>query len=753
MTTDEKELTNPAFDPENHDTGYAARQEFGALFRKIYSDVYALIEGQASEQDVYELLTQRVLTIPHIQSSSLFVFSDTGGPFHELKAVAASGEQEVPEPLTAKTKSGTFKAVDGGTLHPYQYKYFKIVALRKHVGWLGICASHEVDSETSDFLQTVTFLAGVAYERPHATKQIQHLSNKLEVLNELNKLIASGSGVERICRTIAREAAFRFGAECALVLLLPESEEDLDIVGSYGCPPKSLPSSIDMHNTQIGRSLKLGGMISIPDLRVQQDHGFDFLSTLGFSCVHWSSIDIRGENLGAVVIGYREQKELSEFEGDMLEEFARATAVAIVSAKNREKLAKYASTLEELVEERTRDLAVQTARADEANQAKSRFVANMSHELRSPLTAIVGYSSVLAEGIFGPINNEQKDALCAIAKAAEHLKDLINDVLDISKVEAGKEDPEPAEVEIYKLIEQVFKLMMQTAMGKGVELAPVQMPENPELAALKVWVDPRHIRQILINILSNAIKYTPAGGKVSLRVERLGDKAKIIVSDTGVGVSEEQKEKLFERFHRGDDTYSRTQVGTGIGLSLTKRLTEMNGGKIGVESEVGKGSDFWVLIPLAEGAAGVPKGALALDAEDNMLNCRLDGLNVLIVDDNHSTCEVLATIIKSVGGNPYIAYSVAEGKKISQNTELDTALIDLAIPGENGLDLLDYFRKICDRPLSVMPLIVVSACVFDSDKQEALHHGASAFVPKPFSPAKIVNLIRDLTTAAAIDLL
>jgi CheY-like chemotaxis protein len=133
------------------------------------------------------------------------------------------------------------------------------------------------------------------------------------------------------------------------------------------------------------------------------------------------------------------------------------------------------------------------------------------------------------------------------------------------------------------------------------------------------------------------------------------------------------------------------------------------------------------------------------------LNCRLDGLNVLIVDDNQSTCEVLATIIRSVGGNPYIAYSVAEAKKISQSAELDTALIDLAIPGENGLDLLNYFRKTCDRPLSVMPLIVVSACVFDSDKQEARLHGASAFVSKPFSPAKIVNVIRDLTTAAAID--
>lgn len=729
---------------------YAGPPAASIDFHSSLGDIQSLIEKQSPEEEIFDKIVTACTKTTAVEAAVIFMLREPNS--HELELSARSGTRSIPAPVTSSTKSGTMQAVQiEQTSHNTPYVYFRIRAQRKTVGWLGAYSPSKLSTIHTAQLESFAFLAGIARERPQTSAQLQHFQNKLEVLTELNKLVASGSSLERVARALAKEAAFRFSADCALGLLLEDSGEILAVRGKYGCPPRSVADSVEFQNNHLGRALKLGGIISVPDLNVQHDHGLNFLLEIGIKSAHISSIHIKGEGLGAIIIGFRSRRDLSEFEGDVFEEFTRGAAVAIASAKNREQLSKYAGKLEELVEERTHDLAVQTARADEANQAKSRFVANMSHELRTPLTAIVGYSSVVAEGIFGPVNQEQKDALNAIAKAAEHLKELINDVLDVSKIEAGKEDPEPAEVEIYNLLEQVFKLMMQTAMGKNIKLSPVDAPPDSELRELKAWVDPRHIRQIMINLVSNAVKYTPSGGKVSLHIKKMGDKCKITVRDTGIGLSPAQVDKVFERFGRGDDSYSRTQVGTGIGLSLTKRLIEMNGGKIGVRSEVNKGSDFWILVPLASEENIIRKDSSGVEAEESLTATRLDGLNILIVDDNLSTCEVLETIIRSVGGNPYSAYSVQEAKKVAEQTALDTALVDLAIPGENGIELIKYFRKQCSKPLSTMPLIVVTACVFDSDREEAMQHGASEFIAKPFSPAKIVKTIRDLTTASVVN--
>lgn len=711
-------------------------------------DLLALFESNLSPSELHTRLVQAACTVPGIDGVALYL-SAARRRFEELELVAKAGVIDVPPPVTSRTKSGTLTAITQEQ-EAERFKYKKLAANGATSGWLGVHYRAALSAAADEYLQLIAFLAAAGHEQAVAAEMVRHACDKLEVLNELNKLVASGAPIEKMARSVAREAAFRFAAGCALTFLLSEHEDTLLLKGSYGCSPKCVPESLNVNDTQIGRALRLGGIMSLPNLAQRQGHGLDFLAAQGFSCVHWSSIEMKGEPLGVLLIGFPEEKELSDLQNDMLEEFARGVAVAIANAKNREKLAKYAGKLEELVQERTADLQIQTARADEANQAKSRFVANMSHELRTPLTAIVGYSSVLSEGIFGPINKEQNDALLAIAKAGEHLKELINDVLDVAKVEAGKEDPQPSAVEIWKLLEQIYKLMMQTAMSKGVQLDPLPKPKAGGEEELKAWCDARHLRQILINLASNAVKYTPTGGKVSVEVEKIGDKAKIVVADTGIGIPVEQQGKLFERFSRGEDSYTKTQLGTGIGLSLTRKLVEMNGGKIGVESEAGKGSRFWILVPLVATGADA-HGAIDNTAEASSLtNTRLDGLNVLVVDDNHGTCEVLETIIKSVGGNVYIAYSAHDARIISENTSLDTALIDLAMPGESGLSLLDYFRKQADKPLSTMPLIVVSACVFETDREEAMAHGASAFVAKPFTPGKIVNTIRSLTTSAAL---
>lgn len=657
------------------------------------------------------------------------------------------GKEDTPQQLSLIAKSDSCE-IPQNKLSGAPFHYFDIISSDKTVGHLGVKAPEGLGSLIADELNFLAHFVRIVYEHQRRERIIKLHENRLEVLNQCNQLIASNMELEKITRTLSRELAFRFSADIALTLLLSENGEGLEVKGTFGCAPDVITKRIPLQNTFIGRSLRMGGMVSIPDLGARDDVGLDFLSGLAISSLQCCSIEVRGEILGMIIIGFQHPTLFDEHDALMFEEFARAVAVAIANAQYQARLTAYTERLEELVRQRTQDLERQTQRAEEANRAKSRFVANMSHELRTPLTAIIGYSSVLADGVFGSVNEKQKDALYSITRSSDHLKELIDEVLNLARIEAGKEDPEPSKIELYPLLLQVHKLMLQTAVGKGVKIAPLSIQDKDKVA--KLWIDPRHVRQILLNLMSNGVKYTPQGGTVWLEIEIIGDKVKISVRDTGVGISPEKLEKLFERFERGDDQYSLAQTGTGIGLSLTKHLTEINGGRIGVTSELGVGSTFWVLIPQAD-ASSLAEPIPETMNEDSSTFSRLDGLNILVVDDNEMAREVLETILTRVGGRAYPVATVAQAKLTAEGVPLDAALIDLAIPGESGLQLIEYFRKYCKPPLSTMPLIVVSACVFETDRQRAMAEGASFFIAKPFRPVEIIETIRDLTTSSVLN--
>jgi len=707
--------------------------------------VRKLFQVESDPRKKLAAIVTYTLKLPGIHSSTLLLPSIKNPTGTELERVAKLGKHLVPLPSESNTSTTT--GATGIHVINSNLTYIDVNCPADRVGKLGVMYSSEPNQEIFACLKELAWACELAYEKLQRISNITVLKERLEVLSELSQLVVSGSDLGRISKTISREAAFRFGADTSLIFILNEEQDNIVVSGSYGCPRSKLPDQIQTSNSLLANSLRVGGISSVPDLSARKDESLSFLVNNGIGCFHSCPLVAKGQIVGIILVGFKQNTVLNSQNALMLKEFAQAAAVAVENSRSRERVSAYTEKLEELVEKRTADLAVQMSESEKANMAKSRFVANMSHELRTPLTGIIGYASVLRDGIYGETNQKQKEALTSIARSSEHLRDLIDEVLNLSKIEAGKDVAEPSSVEIVSLLKQNYKLMLQNAKSKGLEFTG--LPDDVSaLKGVKAWIDPRHIRQVVINLVSNAIKYTPQGGRIKVDAEILGDKIKISVIDTGVGISEEHQKRLFTRFERGIDTYSQTQTGTGIGLSLTKRLVELNGGKIGVSSIEGKGSTFWILIPLDE-SSSIDQVASDEDSSRRADNS-LDGLNILIVDDNETTCQVLEAIVTRGGGAAFCATSVGEAKSISQDHEIDAALVDLAIPGESGLDLINYIRKETAPPVANMPLIVVSACVFDSDRERAIESGASDFIPKPFRPHEIVKAIRDLTTESVL---
>jgi signal transduction histidine kinase len=288
-----------------------------------------------------------------------------------------------------------------------------------------------------------------------------------------------------------------------------------------------------------------------------------------------------GEIIGSINIARRERGSFSDHQVGLIKTFADQAVIAIENVR-----------LFHEIQEKNLQLEI-------AGKHKSEFLANMSHELRTPLNAIIGFSEVLLEKMFGEMNEKQEDYLKDIHSSGKHLLSLINDILDLAKVEAGRMELNLSKFDLPTAIDNALTLIRERAMRHSIALAAEVDPQLGELNA-----DERKFKQILLNLLSNAVKFTPEGGSITVGAHLAGDMIEVEVTDTGIGIAPEDQAAVFEEFKQVGTDYTRKAEGTGLGLALTRRLVELHGGTMGLKSEPGKGSTFTFTLPLVPAAPG-----------------------------------------------------------------------------------------------------------------------------------------------------
>ncbi len=379
------------------------------------------------------------------------------------------------------------------------------------------------------------------------------------------------------------------------------------------------------------------------------------------------------------------------------------------------------------------ELRIANIELSSAVQLKDEFLASMSHELRTPLNAILGMTEILLEEMVGALNDKQVSFLRIVDESGKHLLSLINDILDLSKIEAGKLALEFSTVDVRTVCEAALRLVKPAADAKKHKLH-LNCSANLE----RIRVDERRVKQVLVNLLDNALKFTREGGSMGIDVEQDLERGKVSFSvwDTGIGIATEHIPQLFKPFSQLEHGLAKQHAGTGLGLSLVKRLAEMHGGSVSVDSSVGVGSRFTVSLPHTPRMAYI-ESSPPPSYHTQRTNLLPPGIlcTVLVVDDNLPNLQMLRDYLMLKGYNILTAQSGPEALDILESTSIHAVLMDIQMPGMDGLEVIRILRR--DPRFAALPIIAVTALAMTGDRERCLAAGATEYAPKPLSPRQV----------------
>jgi signal transduction histidine kinase len=417
------------------------------------------------------------------------------------------------------------------------------------------------------------------------TAELTRSVGELRALGEVSQAVSSTLDLGNVLETIVSRAVQLSGSDQGIVYEFDEGSQTFHARATHRITPKHLETvqtaPIRLGEGAIGRAGVIREPVQVLDT---QDEGQlvapqvrELLLREGMRSLLAVPLVREQRLLGGLVILRREPGAFANDVVGVLQTFATQSVLAIQNARL------------------FRELADKSRQLEVASQHKSEFLANMSHELRTPLNAIIGFSEVLSERMFGELNEKQDEYLKDIHASGQHLLSLINEILDLSKIEAGKMELELSEFHLPTAIDNALMLVRERAGRRGIAL---QNTVDERLEQIRA--DERKIRQVLLNVLSNAIKFTPEGGRISVEAKPVNGSIEVSVTDTGVGIAPEDQEAVFEEF-RQVGTAEKKVEGTGLGLALSRKFIELHGGKIWVKSQLGQGSTFTFTVPVRPG--------------------------------------------------------------------------------------------------------------------------------------------------------
>ncbi|MEK6753681.1 MAG: ATP-binding protein [Chloroflexota bacterium] len=573
-------------------------------------------------------------------------------------------------------------------------------------------------------------------ERKHGEEKIKRQLERLTALREIDQIITSTFDLRLSLDALTAHTASLLAVDAVTVLLVNSATNMLEYGAGLGFWTDTIKTtSVKLGESYAGRAAAARNIVNIN--LVDEPHSLllaGLLKDENFVSYYGAPLIAKGKVIGVLEVYNRSIVERDEDWFDFFNTLAGQAAIAIDNARLFEDLQRTNIELEMRVVERTADLI-------RANRAKDEFLATMSHELRTPLNAVLGMSESLQEGTYGELTPRQVEILRIIAESGRHLLELINDILDLSKIEAGKLElqAEPVAVEAY--CRACIRMIKETAFLKNLQVS-MSNTSNIEV----IHADGRRLKQMLVNLLSNAIKFTPAGGQVGLEVSKEGDDAiRFSVWDTGIGIPADQLEKLFQPFVQLDSSLSRQYSGTGLGLALVRDLAELHGGRVGVESEAGRGSRFHFIIPTQ--SLNMPlvesvKLSAGLKRKETITSPNGEKRRILLAEDNVTNMLVTSDYLNDKGYQIIEARNGFEAVEQALGQKPDLILMDIQMPGMSGLEAIKRIRAA--PGFDSVPIIALTALAMPGDRELCLEAGANEYLTKPASLKALIQMIENL---------
>ena len=547
------------------------------------------------------------------------------------------------------------------------------------------------------------------------TDELGRKVTQLEALGAVGQAVSSSLNLTEVLNTIITQAVRLSGSDGGSIFEFDEDTREFRVETVCGTSPEAFDAlrraRIRLEDTFIGKAATLGRPLELTDLRdAPLDPHLKALAETGWRSLVAVPMLREGRIVGAMVIRRHTPGGIPHEVYDLLETFAGQSALALINAQ-----------LYRQLERQTAALAV-------ASQHKSEFLASMSHELRTPLNAIIGFSEVLLERMFGELNERQDDYLRDIWSSGKHLLELLNDILDLSKIEAGQMVLSRSKFAVRESLDYCLSMVRERALQQRVLLS---LDVDPEVGPLDA--DRLRFPQVVLNLLSNAVKFTPEGGRVDVRAFIRGQDLVVLVADTGVGVQVEDRERIFDSFQQGAQSSGQVE-GTGLGLTLSKRILELHGGRIWVESEAGKGSTFGIALPAgSEEPAGQAVRQAGLDSGIALESALGPRPTVVVVEDDRRSFDLLRVYLEAAGARVVSAGDGEEGLDTVRRLSPAGVVLDILLPGIDGWDVLAQLKA--DPGTAAIPVIVVSML---DERGRGFALGATEYLVKPVGKEQLL---------------